>query len=46
MTQVNLKAAQDLALKNRQIQRSIPLDEWIDFRFQQRALDSLGRFTA
>ncbi len=45
MTAANLKAAHDLALENRQIARPIPLEQWIDFRFQQRALDSLGRLT-
>jgi NitT/TauT family transport system substrate-binding protein len=46
MTTTNLTAAHDLALKNRQIDRAVPLDGWIDLRFQQRALDSLGRFAA
>lgn len=46
MTEVNVRAAHDLAVKNRQIARPIGLDEWTDFRFQQRALDSLGRFGA
>jgi hypothetical protein len=43
MTEANLKAAHDLALQNRQIDRPVPLDQWADFRFQQRALDALGR---
>src|SRR5262249_3510079 len=43
MTEANLKVAHDLALQNRQIDRALPLDQWVDFRFQQRALDSLGR---
>jgi NitT/TauT family transport system substrate-binding protein len=44
MTESNLKTAHDLALQNRQIDRAIPLDQWVDFRFQQRAMDSLGHF--
>ena len=44
MTEANLKIAHDLALQNRQIDRAVTLDQWVDFRFQQRALDSLGRF--
>jgi NitT/TauT family transport system substrate-binding protein len=44
MTEANLKAAHDLALQNRQIDRPVPLDQWADFRFQQRALEALGRF--
>jgi len=44
MSEANLKIAHDLALQNKQIDRPIPLDQWIDFRFQQQALDSLGRF--
>jgi NitT/TauT family transport system substrate-binding protein len=44
MTEANLKVAHDLALQNRQIDRPVPLDQWVDFRFQQRALESLGRF--
>jgi NitT/TauT family transport system substrate-binding protein len=45
LTEANLKVAHDLALKNGQIARPVRLDEWVDLRFQQRALDSLGRFT-
>jgi NitT/TauT family transport system substrate-binding protein len=45
MSEANLKIAHDLALQNKQIDRPIPLDQWIDFRFQQQALDSLGRFS-
>ena len=45
MTESSLKVAHDLALQNRQIDRAIPLDQWVDFRFQQRAMESLGRFT-
>jgi NitT/TauT family transport system substrate-binding protein len=45
MTEGNLKVAHDLALQNKQIDRPIPLDQWVDFRFQQQALDSLGRFS-
>lgn len=44
MTEAGLKVAHDLAVQNRQIDRSIPLEQWVDFRFQQRALDSIGRF--
>ena len=44
MTEANLKVAHDLALQNRQIDRAVPLDQWVDFRFQQRALELLGRF--
>lgn len=45
MTESSLKVAHDLALQNRQVDRAIPLDQWVDFRFQQRAMESLGRFT-
>ena len=45
MTQANLKIAYDLALQNRQIDHPIPLDKWADFRFQQRSLETLGRFS-
>jgi NitT/TauT family transport system substrate-binding protein len=44
MTETNLKIAHDLALQNRQIDQAVPLDRWIDLRFQKRALESLGRF--
>jgi NitT/TauT family transport system substrate-binding protein len=45
MSEKNLKIAHDLALQNKQITQAIPLEQWVDFRFQQAALDSLGRFT-
>jgi NitT/TauT family transport system substrate-binding protein len=45
MTEANLKVAHDLALQNGQIEHAIALDQWVDLRFQQRALESLGRFT-
>jgi ABC-type nitrate/sulfonate/bicarbonate transport system substrate-binding protein len=45
MTPANLKIAYDLALQNHQIDRSVPLDNWADFRFQQRALETIGRFS-
>jgi ABC-type nitrate/sulfonate/bicarbonate transport system substrate-binding protein len=45
MTEANLKVAHDLALQNRQIERAVPLEQWVDFRFQQRAMASLGQFT-
>lgn len=44
MTPVNMKVAHDLALQNKQIDRSLPLEKWSDFRFQQRSLETLGRF--
>jgi ABC-type nitrate/sulfonate/bicarbonate transport system substrate-binding protein len=44
MNETNLKIAHDLALQNKQITQAVPLEQWIDLRFQQRALDSLGRF--
>jgi NitT/TauT family transport system substrate-binding protein len=44
MTEANLKVAHDLALQNRQIDRAVPLEQWVDFRFQRAALDSLGPF--
>jgi hypothetical protein len=40
MTPANLKIAYDLALQIDQIDRPIPLDEWTDFRFQKRALET------
>jgi hypothetical protein len=42
MTEASLKVAHDLALQNRQIDRPIPLDQWVDFRFQNRALEGIG----
>ena len=45
MTKANLKVAYDLALQNKQIDRPGPLDQWVDFRFQDQALASLGPFT-
>jgi ABC-type nitrate/sulfonate/bicarbonate transport system substrate-binding protein len=44
MTHANVKAAHDLALQNRQIARAVSLDAWTDFRFQERAMNSLGLF--
>jgi len=44
MTVANLKVAHDLAQQNGQIVRAMPLDQWVDFRFQQLALASLGPF--
>jgi NitT/TauT family transport system substrate-binding protein len=44
MTEANMRVAHDLALLNRQIDHPIPLSQWADFRFQQRALAELGRF--
>jgi hypothetical protein len=46
MTEANLKNAHDLALQNGQIARAVPLDDWVDMRFQRRALESLGPFSA
>ena len=45
MTEANMKVAHDLALRNRQIHRPISLGQWADFRFQERALRELGRYT-
>jgi NitT/TauT family transport system substrate-binding protein len=44
MTKANLEVAYDLALQNRQIDRPVALDQWVDLRFQDEALRSLGRF--
>jgi len=44
MTEANMKMAHDLALKNRQILRPISLDQWAEFRFQERAVGELGRY--
>jgi NitT/TauT family transport system substrate-binding protein len=44
MTSANMRAAHDLALQNRQIDRPLPLETWADFRFQDRAIVELGRF--
>jgi len=44
MTKANMKVAYDLALQNRQIDRPISLDQWADFRFQERAVSELGRY--
>ena len=45
MTETNMKVAHDLALQNRQIDRPISLDQWADFRFQERAVAELGLYT-
>jgi NitT/TauT family transport system substrate-binding protein len=45
MTEANMKVAHDLALQNHQIDRPISLDQWADFRFQERAVAELGRYT-
>ncbi len=45
MTEANLKVAHDLALANKEIKQPIPLDQWVDFGPQQRAMASLGPFT-
>ena len=44
MTERNLKVAHDLALQNGQISQAVPLEQWVDFRFQERALAALGKF--
>lgn len=44
MTRANLKVAYDLALQNRQIDREVSLDQWVDFRFQDEAMKALGPF--
>jgi ABC-type nitrate/sulfonate/bicarbonate transport system substrate-binding protein len=44
MTEANLRTAHDLALRNRQIDRAMPLSQWADFRFQQRAVSQLGTY--
>jgi NitT/TauT family transport system substrate-binding protein len=44
MTVANLKVAHDLAQQNGQIARAMPLDQWVDFRFQKLAVASLGPF--
>jgi NitT/TauT family transport system substrate-binding protein len=44
MTPANMKVAHDLALQNKQIDRPVPLEQWADFRFQQRSLEALGQF--
>jgi ABC-type nitrate/sulfonate/bicarbonate transport system substrate-binding protein len=44
MTDANLKMAHDLALQNGQIARAVRLDDWVDMRFQRRALEALGQF--
>ena len=43
MTAAGLKAAHDLALQNGQIDHAVAPDQWVDFRFQTRALETLGR---
>jgi NitT/TauT family transport system substrate-binding protein len=45
MTEGNMRVAHDLALQNRQIDRPVPLNDWADFRFQERAMIELGRFS-
>jgi len=44
MTEANLKVAHDPALQNRQIGRPLSLEQWADFRFQERALAQFGRY--
>ena len=43
MTPANLKIAHDLALQNGAITQPVALDQWSDFRFQDRAVAQLGR---
>jgi ABC-type nitrate/sulfonate/bicarbonate transport system substrate-binding protein len=45
MTEKNMTVAHDLALANKEIDHAFPLDQWADFGPQQRAMESLGRFT-
>jgi NitT/TauT family transport system substrate-binding protein len=45
MTEKNMRVAHDLALANKEIDHPFPLDQWADFGPQQRAMESLGRFT-
>jgi ABC-type nitrate/sulfonate/bicarbonate transport system substrate-binding protein len=42
MTTVNIQAAHDLALQNGQLKQAVALDQCADFRFQDRALETLG----
>ncbi len=44
MTETNMQVAHNMALQNHQIDRPVPLDQWADFRFQERAVTGLGRF--
>lgn len=44
MTRANLGVAYDLALQNKQIDRPVALDQWVDFRFQDEATKALGPF--
>jgi hypothetical protein len=39
-----MQLAHNMALQNHQIDRPVPLDQWADFRFQERAVTGLGRF--
>jgi hypothetical protein len=43
LTAAGLKVAHDLALQNGQIDHAVATDQWVDFRFQTRALETLGR---
>lgn len=43
MTEANLTIAHDMALQNKQIERAVPIAQWADLRFQQQAMESLGR---
>jgi len=45
MTRANMTVAHDLALLNGQIQRPVSLDQWADFRFAERTVAQLGRYT-
>lgn len=45
MTEANMRGAHDRALLNHQIDRPVPISDWADFRFRERALVELGRFT-
>jgi ABC-type nitrate/sulfonate/bicarbonate transport system substrate-binding protein len=44
MTEANMRIAHDLALQNGQIASPVPLSQWADFRFQDRAVRQLGAF--
>jgi hypothetical protein len=39
-----MRVAHDLALQNTQIASPVALNQWADFRFQERAVRELGPF--
>jgi hypothetical protein len=44
MTPGNIATAMNMAVENKALERPVPPDPWVDFRFQEEALRRLGKF--